>query len=59
MIGKISKARITKILLTVILIGFFVYFLFNGTNLINKRADTFMVENGTLSYEEETVRIYY
>lgn len=34
------------------LIAILVYFLFNSTNLIDKSTDTFMVENGTLSYEE-------
>ena len=59
MIRKISKSRLFKITLIAMLIAFFIYFIFNCSNLINKSTDTFMVENGTLSYEEETVRIYY
>jgi hypothetical protein len=56
---KISKKRLLKIIGIIALIAFAIYFLFNCTNLINRTTDTFMVENGTLSYEEETVRLYY
>jgi hypothetical protein len=56
---KISKKRLIKIICIVFIIVLLMYFLLNCTNLINKTTDTFMVENGTLSYEEETVRIYY
>jgi hypothetical protein len=56
---KISKKRLIKIICIIFIIVFLMYFLLNCTNLINKTTDTFMVENGTLSYEEETVRIYY
>ena len=30
-----------------------IYFLLNSTNLIGRNTDTFLVEEGTLSYEEE------
>ena len=35
------------------LIVFLVYFLLNTTNLIKRNTGTFMIENGSLSYEEE------
>ena len=52
-IKKISINRLLKLIGIIALIAFLIYFLFNSTNLINKLTDTFMVENGTLSYEEE------
>jgi predicted transcriptional regulator len=50
---KIAKQRLLKILLYMLIFCGFMIFLLNITNFINKSADTFMVENGTLSYEEE------
>ena len=40
------------------LIVFLIYFLLNTTNLINRSTGTFMIENGSLSFEEETERLY-
>jgi hypothetical protein len=56
---KIFKKKPVKIIFIIVLIVLIVYFLINCTDLINKSTGTFMVENGTLSYEEEAVRIYY
>jgi hypothetical protein len=50
---KIGKQKLLKILIYILIFLGFMIFLLNITNFINKSADTFMVENGTLSYEEE------
>lgn len=50
---KIQKKRLFKLIGVICLIAFLVYFLLNSTNLIGKNTDTFLVEEGTLSYEEE------
>ena len=47
-----SKVKVFRLLGIICLLIFLAYFLMNSTNMINKSTDTFMVENGTLSYEE-------
>lgn len=53
MLKKIQKKRLFKLIGIICLIIFLIYFLLNSTNLIGKNTDTFLVEEGTLSYEEE------
>ncbi len=53
MLKKIQKKRLFKLIGVIFLIIFLIYFLLNSTNLIGKNTDTFLVEEGTLSYEEE------
>ena len=53
MLKKIQKKRLVKLIGVISLIVFLIYFLLNGTNLIGRNTDTFLVEEGTLSYEEE------
>lgn len=54
MLQKIQKRRLFKLIGVICLAVFLIYFLLNSTNLIGKNTDTFLVEEGTLSYEEET-----
>ncbi len=49
---KNKDPRFIKLIGIICLIAFLIYFLFDSTHLISKSTDTFMVENGTLSYEE-------
>lgn len=49
---KIPKNKLIKLISTIGLIVFLFYFILNGSNIIGKSTETFMVENGTLSYEE-------
>lgn len=56
---KNIKFKILKLITIILITGILVYFLFNTTNLIKHGTETFMIENGSLSYEEEAVRIYY
>jgi len=51
----IIRSKLLKGIGSIALIAFLIYFLLNSTTLIHKSTDTFMVENGTLSYEEETI----
>ena len=53
MLKKIQKKRLFKLISVICLIVFLIYFLLNSTNLIGRNTDTFLVEEGTLSYEEE------
>ena len=54
MSNVIIRSKLLKGIGSIALIAFLIYFLLNSTTLIHKSTDTFMVENGTLSYEEET-----
>ena len=54
MTKEIHWKRIFKLIGVIFLIIFLVFFLLNGTNLIGENTDTFLVEEGTLSYEEES-----
>lgn len=49
---KIQKNKLIKLIGIICLIIFLIYFLLNSTSIIGKSIDTFMVEEGTLSYEE-------
>lgn len=49
---KNQKPRLLKLIGIICLIIFLVYFLLNSTSIISKSGSTFIVENGTLSYEE-------
>jgi len=49
---KINKRLLVKIVGILFLIIFLFYFIFNSSNIIKKSTSTFMVENGSLSYEE-------
>lgn len=53
MFKKIQKRRLFKLIGAIFLAVFLVVFLLNSTNLIDMNTDTFLVEEGTLSYEEE------
>ncbi len=48
-----KRKRIIKLIGTVILIIILVIIFTNSANLINKNVDTFIVNEGTLSYEEQ------
>lgn len=52
MFKKIQKARLFKLIGMICLSIFLIYFVFNMTTMIGKGTDTFMVEEGVLSYEE-------
>ena len=54
-----SKSNILRLITILVITGILVYFLLNITNLIDHKTGTFMIENGSLSYEEEAERIYY
>ena len=53
MLKNIQKKRLFKLIGVICLIIFLVYFLLNISNIIGTNTDTFLVEEGTLSYEEE------
>ena len=53
MLKKIQKKRFFKLIGIICLAVFLIYFLLNMTDIIGKNTDTFLVEEGTLSYEEE------
>lgn len=53
MLKKIQKKRLFKLIGVIVLTVFLIYFLLNSTDLIGRNTDTFLVEEGTLSYEEE------
>ena len=48
-----TKFKILKLTTILLITGILIYFLLNTTNLIKRGAGTFMIENGSLSYEEE------
>ena len=48
-----KRKRIVKLIGTIILIIMLVIIFTNSANLINKNVDTFIVNEGTLSYEEQ------
>lgn len=50
-----KRKRIIKLIGIIILIVILIIIFKNSANLINKNVDTFFVENGTLSYEEQAV----
>lgn len=53
MFKKIQKTRLFKLIGMICLTIFLIYFMFNITKIIGKGTDTFMVEEGVLSYEEQ------
>lgn len=52
MLKKIQKKRLFKLIGVIVLAIFLFVFLINVVRKITKSTDTFMVEEGTLSYEE-------
>ena len=53
--SKIEKIRIITIILFVIIATFFIA---NSTKLLKKPASIFVVEKGSISFEEPAIRIY-
>ena len=56
---KVSKAKVLKLITIVLITSVLIYFLLNTTNLIKRGTGKFLIENGSLSYEEMAERIYY
>ena len=48
-----KRKRIFKLIAVIVIIILLIVILSNSATLINKSVDTFFVENGTLSYEEQ------
>ena len=59
MVKRESGAGVLKIITIILITGVLIYFWLNTTNLIKRETSTFMIENGSLSYEEEAERVYY
>lgn len=51
---KIKRKKLFKLIGAIFLVIFLIVFITNSANLINKNVDNFIVENGSLSYEEQT-----
>lgn len=58
MARTVSKVKVFKLITIVAITFVLIYFLLNTTNLIKNRTGTFMIENGSLSYEEVAERVY-
>lgn len=56
---KFLKVGVLRLITILVITGILIYFLLNITNLIDHKTGTFMIENGSLSYEEEAERVYY
>ena len=56
---NILKNKTLKMMFVLLMIAVIIYIIYKVINLIITPTDILMVENGTVSVEETTVRIYY
>ena len=53
-----NKSNFIKILITLIFMIFFIVLITNGTKILKKPTDIYIVANGSLSYEEATEGVW-
>ena len=58
-VGNIIKNKTLKMMSLLLMVAIVIYIFYKVINLIITPTDTFMVENGVVSVEETTTRIYY